>query len=454
MLAVGPPERRGIPTVKTLPRGSDVSRPLSRRALLQGAALSACGACLSCGGRPLPPATGGYTKRQLSLGDPPSFRTDASTANIQTRFGLYQAANVGTLRIGIGWNGMETSSGHWSTPSWLRTYAGLAQQHGFGIKLLLQNMGAIPQWFSAANPSGQLLDQGGATTQLSMSYWYPSLHAVLGDAADNMFRLLSQDGVLEAVRYLFVDLGSSGESKYPSPHEVGRPGPLFWCYDSHAQQSFAAAMEARYGGGLTQANAAWGTGFTSWSEVQVPQPGKQPGQMWSDVLDWYQASRRDFVSWQVATYQALANQYAPGVPLVVGVPGSHITAAQWQSAISAGEGGVTLGLMIDTEWLLNTAHRMGVTAQYTGAENQTELQWIVQTLKADGISGLPLWGENAGVYPPTEADNPRVLVNDAVADGLYGVEYINASNLFEPDGLTPNGWYTMLQSAYAELLQR
>lgn len=183
-----------------------------------------------------------------------------------------------------------------------------------------------------------------------------------------------------------------------------------------------------------------------------PLPGAQPGPMWADVLTWYQAAKRRFITWQIANYQSTLSKYASGtLNLVLLVPGEHITGAQWDQAVATGAGLPKMGTMIDTSFILDQAAKLGCMVQYTGAQDEKEVAWIRQYMDQQGMDHLPLWGENAG-QERNAANNPGRLVQIASAYHFYGVEFIHAGYIFEDDHVTPNDWFNDLQSAYAQEL--
>jgi hypothetical protein len=106
--------------------------------------------------------------------------------------------------------------------------------------------------------------------------------------------------------------------------------------------------------------------------------------------------------------------------------------------------------MTDSEFLLDLAREYGCAVQCTGAENAPEVRYLRQYMIAHHIV-TPLWAENAGVE--RVARNPERLANIIEDNHLYGLEYVNSSYLFEPDGITPNDTYLALSRTCARLRQ-
>ena len=332
-------------------------------------------------------------------------------------------------------------------------YLRQARQAGFALKLVLSTMGSVPGWFMQQHPDMLIRDQNGDTTHLALSYWHPDLAAVLSSALTGMCGTLAGQGILDPANFIIVDLGAAAEAKYPSAwnlHMTGA-GPLFWCYDAPAVSHFAAAMQGIYGN-IAAANAAWNTNFSAWSEIAPPRPGSEAGPLWRDFLNWYRDGKRHFTTAQLANYQSVLKAYGiDSSRLVTLVPGNHVTAQQWQDAVTGTQETMEIGAMIDTPFIIDSAAQAGCMMQYTGAQNAREIAWIRQYMAQKGYTATPLWGENAGAHAPNEANNPAVLASIASTYSLYGIEYINAGYLFEADRITPNNWYSVFKTAYLGL---
>lgn len=420
--------RTGL-TRRTLLTASALALTPARRLLAQGAA---------------------RTSTHLSLAEPPKFWSDPP-AIIAKRFALYRAAGVGTLRCSVHWDGMQGADGKWHLPGNIN-YLRQARQAGFALKLVVSTMGSIPEWFMRQHPGMLIRDQNGETTHLSLSYWHPDLPAVLNRALSGMCETLAGQNILDSSSFFIVDLGAAAEAKYPSAWNMHKTQnkALFWCYDNQAAASFSAAMQQKYGT-INVANAAWGSHFSSWSDVTPPKPGLKTGPIWHDMLTWYRNGKRSFTTAQIARYQAALKPYGiSSSRLVVLLPGNHLTTQQWQSADSGLHETVEVGTMIDSAFTIDSAANAGCMLQYTGAQNAHEVAWVRQYLTQKGYS-TPLWGENAG-QARNKANNPLRLTQIAQTYGLYGVEYINAGYLFLPDRITPTNWFADFSRAYQAIL--
>jgi hypothetical protein len=309
-------------------------------------------------------------------------------------------------------------------------------------------MSGPPSWFFAAHPDAQLANETGLKSHNVISYWYPSLHSLLEEKDDQIFALLSQHGLLNVLSYIVVPLGPAGEPIYPASWTTSAPNApaRFWFYDTYARSDFPVKMRAKYQQ-IAAANRIWRTSYTDWNSVAIPEPGTQPGPMWSDVLTWYRDVKRSFVDWQIAHYQRLLKKYYPngGAPrLIILVPGNHISPYEWAEAVKSGGGDSGVVIMTDSEFLLNTARRTGATLQYTGLPNMAEVEYLQSYMRGKGYN-VPMWGENAG-----NKGVPDELGCEIVGNGLYGQEYIG-SNLFDADQLTPTSQLSALSQNYSWL---
>jgi hypothetical protein len=211
-------------------------------------------------------------------------------------------------------------------------------------------------------------------------------------------------------------------------------------------------MAAKYGS-VDRANASWGKAFADWSEVALPDLGVPQAALWHDALIWYRDSKRDFIAWQVANYQRAINRFAPASArpsLIIMVPGRHILPLQWQRAEQTGQPDCALTVMADTEYLLDLGKQLNCALQYTADENADEVAYLRGYMQ-DHANRQLLWGENVGL--PGVADYPNHIADVILESGLYGMDYVRASNIFEADGITPNAVFGELATACERLRQ-
>lgn len=375
------------------------------------------------------------------------------TADVQKRMDLYKALGVGTLRCALLWADQEKQPGAWTPPTHLRWFQ-LAQQNGFRLKIGLECIASPPGWLFDQHPDARILNRHGWTSRNYISPWYPGLEEVLQKAVDGLTASMASSGILPSVDSIIVDLGPACEPIYPANWTLGKSGDdpqtSFWYYDGHAQADFSAKMQAAYGGNLARANQRWSTHFAAWADVKIPEPTIKPGAMWNDVLLWYRDTKRRLIESQVRRFQRSLSRYpaAKNVKLVILVPGSHCSSEEWKQAVRTGGGGTNLILMCDTEFLLELAGRTGCQLQYTGMENEPEVHYIQNCLRARHLQ-IPLWGENAGSRETGR--KPDHLADVVIRNRLYGFEYVAADFFLNKDGVTPDDNYPAVQKAYRRM---
>jgi len=387
------------------------------------------------------------------MGEDVRYRLD-SPQIIGRRFDLYKQLGFGTLRTEVAWRRLEAREGDWSPPPYLDSYLSQAVNSGFRLKLTIETLGGPPGWFLKEHPDALIRNADGEFSNNDLSLWYPGLHALLAQKADQLFDYLAQRNLFGAIDWIFVDLGPASEPIYPAAWTMGKTscqGSTQWFYDSQAESQFATAMRAKYQS-LAQTNRAWGTSFGDWTEVMLPRPGQKFSGLWNDALIWYRDSKRDFIRWQTANYQRALSSHvaAASAPnLIVMVPGRHISPQEWEQSVESATPDCRLATMTDTEFLLDFAKEAGCALQYTADENGDEVQYLRQYMRSHGNTQR-LWGENVGVEGV--ARDPGHLADVVLANGLYGMDYIRSSRIFGPDHVTPNETFPALATACQRLL--
>ena len=413
---------------------------LTRRGLLAAGVAGAL--------HPVAARAGVGINRRLSIAEPSKFVAQSPETR-QLRFDLYKKIGIGTLRVSVGWWDQETADGVWRSPSHLQ-YLKQAIKNGFRFKMQVGTISMPPDWFLAAHPDAQLLNQENVPSHSDIAYWYPGLHDLIAMKSERLFSILGEQNLFAAIDYIFVDSGPAAEPIYPAnwtldPSFANRP-TSFWFYDRDAKPDFQTAMRKKFNEALSTANQSWGTSFPRWSDVRIPEVGTHPGEMWNDVLIWYRGAKRKFVVWQIANYKSQLERHA-GIrlpQLVLMIPGSHIPAEKWRHAVSEGRGDISVMLMGDSEYLIEVATKSGCWLQYTGIENAREVEYLRNYMKESKIL-TPMWGENGGSLEA--ASNPDQLFDVVHRNNLYGLEYINVGFLFENDGVTVNEYFKRLELA-------
>ena len=395
--------------------------------------------------------------QQLGIADPdsgPDSWLIQSDSNILSRFSTYQGLGIGILRLDVNWADLETGNKIWQNPH-ATNYMQLAIGQGFYLKINAGALDGPPQWFFDSYPDARLQTNinGVATYSKNViSYWYPSLKTLLQEKDDKVFSILQNLGVLSKISYLVVPLGAAGEGIYPADWTLGdqKTGTEhFWFYDNHAQNDFRTKMASKYGT-IANANGVWGTNFQTWDSVSIPELDTITGPFWNDVLTWYRDSKRSFIDWQIQHYQDLVAKYYSGSQsppkLVILIPGTHYTAADWQDAVNTGSGDAAIREMTDSSYLLDEAHKYGAIAQPDGLPEMAELEYLNSYMMSAGYN-VPMWGECAGGQSDVQE-----FANEVVANGLVGQEFVNSSTLFTSDSVTPvPSVYSNMQKAYSWL---
>jgi hypothetical protein len=323
----------------------------------------------------------------------------------------------------------------------------LAKRHGFRTKLIVGVMMAPPKWFLDAHPEARIVDEKGRYSTNTMSYWYPGLHRLIEEKSRRLLQSLREMDVLGLVDYLIPSFGPAGEPVYPVPWTLG-PGfekQTYWCYDPAAQADFRMQMRRRHRT-LGVANTRWGTSFDSWQAVRVLPPETRPGPYWDDVLTWYRDSKRSFIRWQI---DSLRRQSPRGARVLVYVPGTAYSDADWQEAVRTARGGDWIMMMADSRFLIDLAAGTRCWLQYTGCENAPEVTRLRRYIDAQHHAGLELWGENAGYWEA--ARDPLNLARIIVENRLYGLDLTHGHFLFQRDGITPNEAMPKLKEAFAQI---
>ncbi len=370
------------------------------------------------------------------------------------RMSLYKALGVNNVLGLVGWADSNPSSGVWTMPT-QTPYMQSAITAGMRLKLDLQTIASPPDWFFIRNPAAHLMDANGQTTNRAVSYWYPDLQNVVSSATDNILHMLANNEILSHVDYVFVSLGAADEPLYPAAWTLApsSPAPSFWYFDSYAQADFQVQMQAFYKT-IANANAAWNTTYSKWSDVKPPQPSEAKGRLWNDTINWYRQAKRKFIAWQVENTLSLLRKYStPGhVPVLeIIVPGDHISGVEWNqdvgsgSAASADSSAVT---MIDTEFLIDLAAQTGSALEFSNLPDAPELEYI-QSYIANHNYKIAVMGENTG--DSQSAASPKLLSTEVFGLGLDGFDFVQSYYIFGNDGLTPNTLYGSLQASSLQL---
>lgn len=377
------------------------------------------------------------------------------TGELQQRFSVYKEAGFKTLRIGIEWRNIEPAAeGVFDTP--MLTYMIAAKNAGMRFKMVAGTIMGVPQWYYDKFPDAYMVNHNGVAALNTPSYFAPELRTHLENALRGTLEYLKSTTMLDQIDSIVVDCGPAGEPLYPpawTQQVDGLDNPsgeeAFWGYDVYSQQNFRQTMEAKYGT-IAAANAAWGTSYGSFTQVEVPKPGHGGG-IWADYLYWYRDAKRDFVTAQVEMYQRLVNEYSGGrIKLILYIPGSDVTDAAFEQAAQSGNGDGNLRIMCDSRFLIDTAKQYGLYLQYTGFENAEQTAYLRAYMDATGAGSIPFFGENAGGYDAVK--NGNTLLSIIRRNGMAGIDVTHSRWLFDGNSTRPTGDFAYFQQTMLRLI--
>lgn len=403
-----------------------------------------------------------------------AFVTD-SIQNTQTRFNYYKQMGIGMLHLDVEWRDLEVADGVYQDIPQL-TYLRLAQANGFRIKMTVGTIGSPPGWFLDEHPDARIINQMGVYSQNAVSYWWPGLHDLMSAKTGLLINYLDQNGLLDNVDFIVVPTGAENEPLYPTPANLSgnlndQSQPYFFFCDANAQADLSAKMQngaPGWGiggyGTIDNANAAWGTSYGSWDQVAaaLPCPGtpgysittQQTWQFWSDALNWYRQTKRDFINWQVENYKSALAANAPSRPikLMLMYGGSDFSVDDWWSAMFAlggvpGDWSVSpwIIFMADNDFIADVAQAHGTLwTEYGGLPDvvTNNLSHIRQYIDDQGYQ-VPIWGETNGWISDASQlsnleSNLGLCVDQFQSEQLWGFDYVNSTTLFQSDRVTPN----------------
>ncbi len=355
---------------------------------------------------------------------------DSTEAQFNVRFKHYRELGVDTIRVQTGWLDKPA-------------FVSALRKSNFRIKLILYVLGIDPQ-YAKEHPADRMVDEHGVA-DWHLGPWNPDLEATTLNTASAELKRARDMGIAGNIDELVVDLGPAGEGIYPANWTVNdRQGEeAYWCYSAAAQASFRRAMQAKYSR-IEVACDTWSLSgnqrFASWEALSIPPPRTAwaRGPFWNDMLTWYRDSKRVMLSGRIAQTQYLAKRYLqPDARCVVYLPGYAYSQQDWSTAVNEASGPASIRLMMDNDWLMQTAIDKGCELQYTGVENVDEVRNITRKLRDQGSKAASeMWGENAG--NETAGRNPEWLARVITSYGLRGVDFTWSNWLFEKDGTTPS----------------
>lgn len=155
------------------------------------------------------------------------------------------------------------------------------------------NFSVLPETTTAANNYTLISLADGSITARAVSPWSPELSRLMSERWTNLAKECSpeQPGLLIGV---FGENGQAGSflgnKELPVLDEakwVNKKLPVgYWWGDSAAVSNFQKSMMRQYET-LEKLNEAWGTGYTSITQIALPAGAESGERYWIDALAWY-----------------------------------------------------------------------------------------------------------------------------------------------------------------------
>ena len=366
---------------------------------------------------------------------------DSSESDYRSRFDCYEELGVETLRLHVG---------SFDKPNLVNAL----KDTPFRIKVILYVTYITHHYKEPARMQDHL---GGRAKTLGP--WNPKFAEATRAAGERGLKAVVESGMADRVDEVVVDLGPAAEPMYPANWTLGRSGNNqgFWCYSMEAQNSFRNAMFSKYKT-INAANRAWrlrgDKRFKTNMDIQIPAPGMDwaKGQFWDDMLTWYRDSKRQMVLSRINQTQEMVREFlGPGVKCIVYLPGHAYTQRDWKNAVENASGNSAIRLMMDNDWLMETAIKHDCILQYTGVENSEEVGNIVRKLKKMRSDAYKtMWGENAGLE--RVGLHPMHLADVITKYELRGIDFTWGTWLFdEKDRVTPTETFEEFRQAVEKI---
>ncbi|HVV01773.1 MAG TPA: family 14 glycosylhydrolase, partial [Verrucomicrobiae bacterium] len=214
----------------------------------------------------------------------------------------------------VAWGAVERVPGQWQ---WQQHDAMEKALHAAGLKYVVYNWVHFPPVWLRDEMKGdrtlmKCMEHKKEANYLSIfdprtidryDHFYKNLKEHFGSRIDDVYACI---------------LGPYGEGNYPLlvPDWVnmGHCHEGYWCGDDYALQAFQIAMKRKYAA-IQKLNAAWGSRFNSFDEVQMPAelsdehfkatPSRFPTpaarRQWLDFINWYHQAIIDFAEHSIQT---------------------------------------------------------------------------------------------------------------------------------------------------------
>lgn len=254
---------------------------------------------------------------------------------------IYRALSVSSVESYVHWAEVEPRENQWDWSKWDKQVAVLRAAGLKWVPFLIAGPAyATPLWFQNGGQSHfyRCLEHGRDSRVQSL--FNPELPRYAERFIQAFAARYRDAGVIESV--LLGVTGIYGESIYPAGPEGGWTAGLtgdyhnhagWWAADAHAVAAFRAAMQKRYRT-IAALNAAWRTGYGSFTGVSTFLPDKAPSDpARADFVEWYQQAMTDWsVLWVQATRRAFP---ATPIYLCTGGDGDPVLGADFTAQTKA-----------------------------------------------------------------------------------------------------------------------
>ncbi len=354
------------------------------------------------------------------------------------RFADYKEIGVTCVRIDTMWD--TSVKNVWSMSPITRNYLEAAWEYGITLKLILPTIMGPPAWLLATE-GARMEDWNGRLSVNTVSYWYDGIEEYCDTAVRAQLAAIVAGGWSDVVSAVIVDMGPAGEPLYPPAWtqvsdglDNGGGAEVMWCYAENARADFRAKMQEKYGD-IATANRVWGTSLADFAALNVPKPGEAKGALWQDTLEWYFATKREFMEKQVDIFKAaLQDVGLSDCKPVLYLPGADFTEQQWNACIAEGNAISQIMLGCDNQFTAKLAYEKGCLLQYTGINDSYSLRLLREYMYQNGLESVAVLGENAG--DAVSAGNLTRLKEIIMEQKIWGIDYTHSRWLYEADGVT------------------
>jgi len=288
----------------------------------------------------LGPAEGEAPSIAVAVGNIGAIRTDRDPEDLRAIapwLPIYRGLGATSVQSYVKWAAVEPEPGRFDWSFYDRAVElATANDLKWVMFVPLGPSYTVPEWFKASEKSVfvKCLEHGIECPVQSI--WNPHLL----DYADRFFGLLAERyggrGIVESI--MTGPSGDFGETTFNAVY-IKAPEDYhthlgYWCGDDHARADLRRHLRSQYGD-LGALNAAWGTAFGDWAEIEPFMPADAPsGRAELDFRAWYVGS---MTAWS-EEWAAVVHRHFPGVPIyhAAGGSGDPIHGGDWADQAKVG----------------------------------------------------------------------------------------------------------------------